>query len=402
MPQIDLSALFNLPPEEAIAAFEAKGFKLSWDWHDTWREANAQSFTVAKLVKMDVLQDINDAMKKALAEGQTQRMFDKDLTPILMNKGWWGKKTVTGSDGEPEIVQEGSPRRLQTIFRTNLQTAYAAGRWKEFENNKADRPYLQYVAIMDSRTRPSHAAMSGKVFPIDSPVWDVIAPPNGFNCRCRLRALSAENLKTRGLSVETGGEIIERTDPELIPVKRSGELDPAKLVQRGVSIPDPSKPGQKLTLWADPGWDYNPGKAGAIEANLAKVEKQKLAQMAPELTKAAQAAERLPNYDKAIIDMRKLVEYALNPDHPTGSHKAKRILSSLGLDASDAAQIVEAIRIALGKNPSVEGTPIQWGRVFTVDFPLTGPDGTAIVRTSWIIDNQDDVPRMTSFYVKES
>jgi hypothetical protein len=73
--------------------------------------------------------------------------------------------------------------------------------------------------------------------------------------------------------------------------KRTGELDPAKLIQRGVSIPNPTRPGQKLTLWADPGWDYNSGQAGAIQANLAWVEAQKMAQAAPELSQAVRMAD---------------------------------------------------------------------------------------------------------------
>lgn len=261
--QIDLSALFGLPPEEAIKAFEAKGYKLSWDWHDTWRDANAKSFTVAKLMRMDVLQDIGGAVRKSLAEGQTQAWFVRRLTPVLQDKGWWGKKIVVGADGQAEVVQEGSPRRLQTIFRTNLQTAYASGRWKQFQANAADRPYLQYVAVLDGRSRPAHAALNGKVFHIDNPVWQVIAPPNGFNCRCRLRALSAKNLADRGLRAEPDAEIVERQAGLMLADKRTGELDPAKLVQRGVSVPDPARPGKKITLWADSGWDYNPGEAWA-------------------------------------------------------------------------------------------------------------------------------------------
>lgn len=261
MPGIDLSALFSFPPEEAIKAFEAKGYKLSWDWHDTWKEANAKGFTVAKLMRMDVLQDINGAVNKSLADGQTDAWFSRRLTPVLMDKGWWGKKIVVGSDGQAEVVQEGSPRRLQTIFRTNLQTAYAAGRWKEFQANAADRPYLQYVAILDDRTRPAHAALNGMVFPIDSPVWEVIAPPNGFNCRCRLRALSEKNIQDRGLRVQPDAEIVERQAGNILADKRTGEFDPAKQIQRGVSVPDPARPGQKITLWADSGWDYNPGTA---------------------------------------------------------------------------------------------------------------------------------------------
>lgn len=261
--QIDLSALFGLPPEEAIKAFEAKGYKLSWDWHDTWREQNARAFTVAKLMRMDVLQDINGALRKSLADGQTEAWFVRRLAPVLQDKGWWGKKIVVGADGQAEVVQEGSPRRLRTIFRANLQTAYAAARWKQFQANAADRPYLQYVAVLDDRSRPAHAALNGKVFHINDPVWRVIAPPNGFNCRCRVRALSQKNLSERGLRAEPAAEIVERQAGQMLADKRTGEFDPAKQKQRGVSIPDPSNPGRRITLWADSGWDYNPGEAWA-------------------------------------------------------------------------------------------------------------------------------------------
>ncbi|MBI4742498.1 MAG: minor capsid protein, partial [Betaproteobacteria bacterium] len=179
---------------------------------------------------------------------------------VLQDKGWWGKKIVVGNDGGAEVVQEGSPRRLQTIFRTNLQTAYAAGRWKRFADNAAARPYLQYVAVMDGRTRPGHARLNCKVFPIDSPVWKVIAPPNGFNCRCAVRALSAGDLAARGLKVENDARIDEReVAAGPLTDKRTGEVDPRKLIQRGVSVPDPAYPGKRMTLWADSGWDYNPG-----------------------------------------------------------------------------------------------------------------------------------------------
>ena len=282
---MDLAALFHLPPADAIAAFESKGYVISWNWHDTWREAHAKAFTVAKLARLDVLTDIREGVSEVIKRGETQRWFDQRLTGLLQQKGWWGRKIVVGSDGQAEVVQEGSPRRLQTIFRTNTQTAYAAGRWKRFVENADARPFLQYVAVMDGRTRPAHARLNGKVFPIDSPVWQVIAPPNGFNCRCAVRALSADDLAKRGLRVEPDALIIERQ----LPVRglldqRTGEIDPTKLVQRGVSVPDPAYPGRRMTLWADAGWDYNPGAAGAAQISdlvATKLEKlpQKLTQV---------------------------------------------------------------------------------------------------------------------------
>lgn len=263
---IKLSALFDLAPADAIAAFEAKGYQISWNWHETWGEAHAKAFTVAKLARMDILEDIRDGVGEVLKRGETQRWFDRELTGLLQRKGWWGRKIVVGADGQAEVVQEGSPRRLQTIFRTNTQTAYAAGRWKRFVDNADARPYLQYVAVMDGRTRPAHGRLNGKVFPIDSPVWEVIGPPNGFNCRCAVRALSAADLERRGLRLEADARVVQRAVPVRGLVdQRTGEIDPKKLIQRGVSVPDPAYPGRRLTLWSDVGWDYNPGAAGAAQ-----------------------------------------------------------------------------------------------------------------------------------------
>jgi SPP1 gp7 family putative phage head morphogenesis protein len=262
----ELAALLNQPPEAAVEFFRAKGLALTWNWHDQWRGAHSRAFTVAKLTRLDILQDIQDAVQRALDTGEAEAEFKKRMGALLQQKGWWGKKIVVGADGQAEVVQEGSPRRLSTIFRTNLQSAYMAGRWKQFAGEAAEAPYVQYIAIMDGRTRPAHAAFHGKVFRIDSPVWQVIAPPNGINCRCRIRNLSAAEMLTQRLKAETDARIETRVDVKIAPVtdRRTGELDPDKLTRRGVSIPDPADPTKRLTLFPDAGFDYNPGAGPAL------------------------------------------------------------------------------------------------------------------------------------------
>lgn len=98
------------------------------------------------------------------------------------------------------MVQLGSPWRLNTIYRTNMQSSMMAGRWQRFYENRRNRPYLQYIAVMDAATRHSHAELHGKIFHIDDPIWNTIYPPNGFNCRCRVRALTAAQAKQRGFN----------------------------------------------------------------------------------------------------------------------------------------------------------------------------------------------------------
>ncbi|MEW9304722.1 phage head morphogenesis protein [Labrys neptuniae] len=242
--------LIPLPPREAIAAFKARGGQLAptFSWEDAWQEDHARSFTVAKSTGFDILNDIYSSLEEALKEGKTVRDFAKDLTPVLQAKGWWGKKSVTDPlTGAIDEVQLGSPRRLQTIFDTNMRVSYATGHWAQFERSKALRPYLRYVAIMDGRTRPAHAARHNVCLPVDDPYWDHWAPPCGWRCRCTLQSLSQRD-------VDRMGSTLKRVPPP---------LDMQSYVNKRTGVIE------QIPAGIDPGWGYNPGKAGWKAASLA-------------------------------------------------------------------------------------------------------------------------------------
>lgn len=238
---VDLSYAIGLPPEEAIAYFKGKGFAFSWNWYEVWEEAHAKAFTVAKAMKLDILQDIRSALDKALADGTTLDTFKKELQPILERKGWWGK--------EEDGPQLGSAYRLETIFRTNIQSAYSAGRYKTQIENADDRPYWRYVAVMDSRTRPAHSALNGKTFRFDDPFWNTHYPPLGFRCRCRVREYDRQEIKDRNITVESGkGNMVWEDRPLSM---KSDETRPVA----GYKDPKTGK-----TTFTDMGFSTNPGK----------------------------------------------------------------------------------------------------------------------------------------------
>ncbi|ODT20492.1 MAG: hypothetical protein ABS35_19600 [Kaistia sp. SCN 65-12] len=232
-----------LPPAAAIAALRARGKRLepSFAWQDIWQETHATMFTVAKSAGFDILADILAALEKALAEGMLVADFVKDLRPVLQAKGWWGKAPALDPDtGETETAQLGSVRRLNTLFDVNMRVSYAAGHWANFERNKAARPWLRYVAILDGRARPEHAARHNLCLPVDHPYWDRWAPPCGWGCRCTLQSLSdrdVERMRSQLKFEPPGDEYRNWTN------KRTGEV---------VSVP----------AGIDPGWAHNPGKAG--------------------------------------------------------------------------------------------------------------------------------------------
>jgi uncharacterized protein with gpF-like domain len=166
MPKVDPSILinaFNLPPEEAIKFFKTKGYTFSWDWQDTLQEAHSRAFTVAKVMRSDILQEIRGMVQKALDEGITFQQFRKELEPRLKAKGWWGKVAVGDAEGA-QVAQLGSPWRLKNIYRTNLQSSYMAGREKGMEAVRKRRPYWQYIAVVQCDFWPYLGLVIGGFF----------------------------------------------------------------------------------------------------------------------------------------------------------------------------------------------------------------------------------------------
>lgn len=56
----------------------------------------------------------------------------------------------------------------------------------------------------------------------------------------------------------------------------------------------------------------------------------------------------------------------------------------------------------LPSSESVLGKLAEYGQRYTVDIPITGPNGNTVnVRTGWIIKTGSDVPELTTIYVKD-
>ncbi|MFA7238737.1 MAG: phage minor head protein [Sulfuricellaceae bacterium] len=245
-----LIANLALTPKDAVAFFAAKGEMLSWDWHDVDAQTHARAFTVAKATNLEVLRTIRAEVEKSIA-GQSFEDFKKNLRPRLQELGWWGKKEMLDADtGEITKVQLGSDRRLRTIFQANVQSAYMAGRYARYVDNVKDRPFWKYVAIRDGRTRESHAALNGKVWRWDDPIWRVIWPPNGWGCRCRVTALTDSQFKASGEQLQDGRDAIAEID---VPVNRNGDTVKVKTVK----FKDGT--GKERIFRPDPSWDHNPG-----------------------------------------------------------------------------------------------------------------------------------------------
>jgi hypothetical protein len=112
---------------------------------------------------------------------------------------------------------------------------------------------------------------------------------------------------------------------------------------------------------------------------------------------------KLPNAEKAFVDIAKLRDYCLNPNHPEGKHKARVFKEKLGLVREDAEQLRQAILEAILTAGTIEQNRTKYGRRFIVDFQMSRPErqfiiSTAWVRTAWIIRNDEDFPRLTTCF----
>ncbi|EFO6538502.1 phage head morphogenesis protein [Salmonella enterica] len=242
--KVDLAYAMQLAPADAIAYFESKGYATGFNWYDVQAQANAKAFTVAGVLRLDILADIQNGLKPALSDGDTERDIERKLLPLLEQKGWIGKGLVADPETGELWGKRLTPRRIGTIFSTSIQSAYAAGRWKQQVANKTERPYWQRVAVMDLHTRPRHALLNGFTAAADSPVWDCFYPPDGYGCRCRIRAFTKAQVEARGLAVH---------EPELYDIEQEygipGKTRTVKAMKIGSEV-----------YTADPGFGFNPGK----------------------------------------------------------------------------------------------------------------------------------------------
>lgn len=220
---------FAADPEAAIAFLRDKTELPTETWTDIWQEMHSRAFVVAGANTDAIVADFHDAVSRAIAEGRTIEQFREDFDRIVAAHGW----SYNGGRGW----------RSRVIFETNLRSAYNAGRWKEAQDARRTRPWLRYVAVMDERTRPEHAAWHDTVLHIDDPWWDTHFPPNGWGCRCTVQSLNDRDLKRYGLT----------------PAKQP---PPGETEQRTVNTPR-GPVTVTVPVGIDPGFAYNPGLAAS-------------------------------------------------------------------------------------------------------------------------------------------
>lgn len=178
-----------LEPSEALDFFGRRAPVSPEVFAALSEDARQMAFTVAGVTREDLLTELYRAVDAGIRNGTTFEDFLATANQRFAALGLAGPQ----------------PWRLETVFRNQTQAAYAAGRYKQMAELAGQRPYWRYSAVMDSNTRPAHAAQHGKVYAVGHPFWSRWYPPNGHNCRCDVMSLSADEVRTRGYQVLTQG-----------------------------------------------------------------------------------------------------------------------------------------------------------------------------------------------------
>ena len=113
-------------------------------------------------------------------------------------------------------------------------------------------------------------------------------------------------------------------------------------------------------------------------------------------------AGALPNAEHAVIDPKKIYNYALDPDHPNGGPKARVFEAALGYNRSNGDQLITQIKEGVLQHPAEVFKVDKHGTHFRVDMPITGPNGiTKTVRTGWVLDSGASTPRLATAFILE-
>ncbi|PWG62849.1 PBECR2 nuclease fold domain-containing protein [Spiribacter halobius] len=218
----------SLPFREQIEFLREKVALPTRAWTDVYGREHDHAFVVAGANRMAIVEDFQRSIQRMVEEGRTLADFRKDFDAIVERHGWAYK----GKRGW----------RSRVIYETNLLQSYHAGREAQMADPelRRQRPYGLYRHGGSEDPRPEHLAHDGRVVPLDDPWWETWSPKNGWGCKCKKYAISAEEARRRGLEVsEQGPEI----DWEEKTVGQNGPSPRTVRVPKGI----------------DPGFEHRPG-----------------------------------------------------------------------------------------------------------------------------------------------
>jgi peptidoglycan/xylan/chitin deacetylase (PgdA/CDA1 family) len=108
---------------------------------------------------------------------------------------------------------------------------------------------------------------------------------------------------------------------------------------------------------------------------------------------------KVPNADRAMIDIAKLRYYSLCPTHREGKHKARVFAAALEITEDDADWFRSVLLEAVRQYDCELGKKTFFGQRYMVDFLVVRAGKQAQVRSVWNVRPNENVPRLVTCYV---
>jgi SPP1 gp7 family putative phage head morphogenesis protein len=169
----------------------------------------AAGFFDAKSMRM--AEDMTDQARKIIqTEIQNGVKFGKPISEVrasiwnsLVSKGLTTREAAYGVETDEAVesalnvlwaeTEDAAAAYLNTVVRTNTFEAFNEARYEAFTDSDMAGfvVALEYAAVLDGSTTDICEELDGNIYSADSPVWDRYRPPNHFNCRSVLMAITA-------------------------------------------------------------------------------------------------------------------------------------------------------------------------------------------------------------------
>lgn len=167
----------NLPYVEAVEYLKKRDVIKKVDYNKLSDKMRFRAFTASRIADGDLLKRINSELIKNVNDGKGLKDF------LFLTKTDILNKVGMGAGGQGWY--------WETVYRTNVQTAYNTGRMIGFEE---DKPLaLHFVGIEDARQTDVCHSLSNVIRPYDDPLWEKYIPPLHFGCRSTVRAIYDED-----------------------------------------------------------------------------------------------------------------------------------------------------------------------------------------------------------------
>jgi hypothetical protein len=109
---------------------------------------------------------------------------------------------------------------------------------------------------------------------------------------------------------------------------------------------------------------------------------------------------KLPNGAKATIPEGKLEDYCSNPFHPDGKHKAKVFKKALGITQENSMKLRNLVLESAISGKVTKEQENNFGKIYRVENKVEGINREEILCSLWIIHKGEDIPYLTSCFVK--